>query len=147
LFLINTGVQHELTTTDYNTRASECSQALALLRKTLGLETMRQVMGLDHDALAAVLPPILLRRVLFVQREHQRVREAVSALEQKDWNRLGQLLYDSHAGLRDDYEVSCAELDFLVNYSDGADNILGARMMGGGFGGCTINLAFHPPNQ
>ena len=73
-------------------------------------------------------------------REIQRVNDAVSALETGDFEKLGHLMFETHKGLSEDYEVSCPETDFLVNAVRGNPNILGARMMGGGFGGCTLNL-------
>jgi galactokinase len=97
-------------------------------------------MDVDLQPHADILSPVLLKRLVFVQRENQRVLAAVTALREEDWDGMGTLLFESHDGLRDEYEVSCPELDFLVDYSRNTPEILGARMMGGGFGGCTINL-------
>jgi galactokinase len=72
---------------------------------------------------------------------------AVTSIQQRAWAALGELLYASHRGLRDEYEVSCRELDFLVDAVAGSAHVYGARMMGGGFGGCTINLAAQPPDE
>jgi galactokinase len=91
-----------------------------------------------------MLGPTLTKRLRFVVEENQRVLSAVLAIEQRDWAALGEYLQLSHIGLRDDYEVSCAELDFLTTAVAGFPEILGARMMGGGFGGCTINLSTIP---
>jgi galactokinase len=79
-------------------------------------------------------------RCLYVVQENKRVQMASEALENNDFQTLGELMYHSHAGLRDQYEVSCNELDFLVYTAEAIDGVVGARMMGGGFGGCTINL-------
>ncbi len=80
------------------------------------------------------------RRCRFVIEENNRVLRAVEALKKGDLSSLGTLMYASHEGLRHDYEVSCKELDFLVDFSRDYEQVLGARIMGGGFGGCSINL-------
>ncbi len=146
LFLINTGVRHTLTDTDYNTRAAECRRALEILRKEAGIKSLRQIMDIDLDDFERVLGTLLFQRLRFVKAENQRVLDAVSALRENDWHRLGGLLYESHMGLRDEYEVSCPELDFLVDLVLENNQVFGARMMGGGFGGCTINLAVTAPD-
>lgn len=147
ILLLNTHVKHKLTDTDYNTRARECRDALGLLREAAGIDTLREIMGMDLDAHAGLLGPELLKRVRFVQNENQRVLEARGALLHGEWDRLGALLYASHSGLRDDYAVSCPELDFLVSATVSEPSVLGARMMGGGFGGCTINLVRGTPSR
>jgi len=85
------------------------------------------------------LPDITYNRCKFVIQENNRVKLAKTAIKNKDWNRLGNLLFESHFGLKELYEVSCEELDFLVDLARN-NKVLGSRMMGGGFGGCTINL-------
>lgn len=144
LFLIDTRVQHRLTDSDYNTRASECRQALAILQSVRDIRSLREATYQDLRQHAALLGPVLTQRVDFVLRENARVLSVVECIRQHDYKQLGRLLYQSHAGLRDDYKVSCAELDFLVDAISASPDILGARMMGGGFGGCTINLATRP---
>ena len=146
LFLINTRVQHHLTETDYNTRAAECREAFDLLNKHVGIQSIRDIMDLDSAVLSKVLPPLLQQRLGFVRQENLRVENAVKAMDAQDWTQLGQLLSESHAGLRDAYAVSCPELDFLVDTVSRESFILGARMMGGGFGGCTINLSTQTPD-
>jgi galactokinase len=87
-----------------------------------------------------MMPDTIYRRCRHVVTEDQRVLDAANALQTQDLDRFGQLMYQSHASLRDDYEVSCAELDLLVDIASSIRGVDGARMMGGGFGGCTVNL-------
>lgn len=145
IFLIDTRVQHKLTESDYNTRAAECQRALELLHDAMGIQNLREITSGDVHVYSAVLGPILARRIGFVVEENARVLAAVRAIESHNWPKLGEYLFSSHVGLRDSYEVSCVELDFLVATIAQEAEILGARMMGGGFGGCTINLATFSP--
>ena len=82
----------------------------------------------------------LYKRALYILNENQRVIKSVEYLENNKLEKFGQLMYESHVGLKNDYEVSCKELDYLVEYTNKYDEILGSRMMGGGFGGCTLSL-------
>ncbi len=141
LVLFNTGVKHSLASTAYNTRRQECEEGVRLLR-TLEphVESLRDVteeMLLLHQR---QFDPLVFVRCLYVVQENQRVLAACDDLEQGDLRRFGQRMYSSHNGLRDMYEVSCAELDYLAAFTKTEESVLGARMMGGGFGGCTINL-------
>ncbi len=141
LVLFNTGVKHSLASTAYNTRRQECEEGVRLLR-TLEphVESLRDVteeMLLLHQR---QFDPLVFVRCLYVVQENQRVLAACDDLQNGDLKRFGQRMYGSHNGLRDMYEVSCAELDYLAAFTKTEDNVLGARMMGGGFGGCTINL-------
>ena len=86
------------------------------------------------------MPEKIYNRALYVTKENRRTLKAVKALKKNNLTRFGDLLYKSHRGLTDLFEVSCKELDFLVDYTKDLDHVIGARMMGGGFGGCTINL-------
>ncbi|HLF62505.1 MAG TPA: galactokinase [Saprospiraceae bacterium] len=147
LFLIDTRVRHKLTQSDYNTRAAESREAFGLLQGAMGIKSLRDISEKQLQAYASLLGTLLLQRITFVLKENVRVLSAVEKIMQRDWESLGQLLYASHAGLRDDYEVSCTELDFLVDAASYSTNILGTRMMGGGFGGCTINLSSRPPDE
>ena len=94
----------------------------------------------DLDTYSSLVIETQVKRVSFVLGEINRVQLASKALKNKDFHELGKLLYESHQGLQHLYEVSCEELDFMVNFSKGFEGLLGSRMMGGGFGGCTINL-------
>jgi galactokinase len=137
--LINTKVKHELIDSDYNQRAAECQQAVQIIKNTHpDVQSLRNVTG---DMLKSIpLPEILYRRVLFVLEENDRVHQMVLALQEKQPDLAGNLLQASHQGLRDQYEVSCEELDFLADYANQFQGVYGARMMGGGFGGCVIAL-------
>ena len=104
------------------------------------MNSLRAITKQMLDNCQAQLPKINYNRCLHVIEENNRVQQATQYLQQNLLKNLGQLMYDSHHSLQYLYEVSCKELDFLIDFSRGEDQILGARMMGGGFGGCTINL-------
>ena len=141
LLLCNTGVQHELANSEYNTRRSECEQGVAILQsKGETIESLRDVSLAMINTYRNHLDPIIFDRCYYVVKENARVLEACKALQNNDMMTLGALLYASHYGLQYEYQVSCPELDFLVKQTEGLPEVLGARMMGGGFGGCTINL-------
>ena len=133
-------VKHELATSAYNQRRWECEQAVELLKKKKpGLKALRDLSIADLHLLED-LPQPLLRRSRHVITENDRTLRAAEALASGDFLRLGELMQKSHQSLREDYEVSCRELDLLVELGDAQEAVLGGRMMGGGFGGCTVNL-------
>jgi galactokinase len=132
--VIDSGVSHEHATGDYATRRAECERATALL----GASALRDVT--DASAVAS-LPEPLARRARHVITENARVVEAASCMKSGDTRRLGQLLDASHASLRDDFEVSTADVDRLVAIAQRDEDVLGARMTGGGFGGAIVALA------
>jgi galactokinase len=137
--LVNTKVRHQLIDTDYNERADECQRAVAIMQHQYPeINSLRDV---TSSMLSSIhLPPTLARRVKFVLEENERVHNMVKALGNKDSRKAGQLLKASHKGLRNDYEVSCAELDHLADFANHFEGVHGARMMGGGFGGCVLCL-------
>ena len=141
IVLCNSGVKHSLASTAYNTRRQECERGVSVLQlhhpevKSLRDATLAQL-----EAHRDELDPVVFRRCVYVVQENTRVENACRHLEAGDLAAFGQEMYASHAGLRDDYEVSCPELDFLVETARPLPGVLGARMMGGGFGGCTLNL-------
>lgn len=140
LLLFNTKVQHQLADTAYNDRRASCERVLAAIQKEYPVvETLRDV---NQNLLknTSGLDPLDVQRVNFVLAENERVRKTTEALKQGRLRLVGNLLYESHQGLSKAYEVSCPELDVLVAFAKKEPAILGARMMGGGFGGCTINL-------
>ncbi|WP_299153712.1 galactokinase [uncultured Christiangramia sp.] len=141
LLLLNTRVSHNLTDSDYNSRREECEEAIRLIQlKNPEIKSLRDV---DFDLLESYrseLSEITYQRCLYVLQENERVQAAADALRNNDLQALGKLMYASHRGLQCQYEVSCQELDFLVNFAEEKEFIYGSRMMGGGFGGCTINL-------
>ncbi len=141
LLLINTKVSHELSGTAYNDRRASCERVVAVIRESdPAVNTLRDV---NQDMLEAhqhQLAPEDLRRARYILSENERVLAAEKALRAGDLKALGQLLLKSHEGLSKEYEVSCRELDLLVELALEHPSILGARMVGGGFGGCTLNL-------
>lgn len=141
VLLINTMVSHSLQNTEYNTRRAECEKAVDLLKEDHpGIDSLRDVSLHLLDNYKEKLGTVLSKRARYIIEENQRVLEAGEALKKDDFEAFGKLMYQSHQGLSHDYEVSCRELDFLVDFSLNFDSVLGSRMMGGGFGGCTINL-------
>ncbi len=141
LVVCDTGVKHELAATAYNQRRSEAEEALEILKGAYpGAEGYRNLTTEQVQRFKVQLGDVLYRRARHIVSENERVRAAVSALKAGDYELLGRLFSGSHASLRDDYEVSCEELDLLVELADSCDGVLGSRMTGGGFGGCTIGL-------
>jgi galactokinase len=137
----NSMVKHDLATSEYNRRRAECEEGVRRLATRLpGLQALRDV-GIDDFRLYAnSLPEIIRRRCNHVINENARALAAVEALERGDLFGFGKLMYASHESLRLDYEVSSRELDLLVAIASRLDGVFGARMTGGGFGGCTVNL-------
>jgi galactokinase len=134
-------VRHELASGEYNRRRADCEEGVKLLQPHLpGIRALRDVSVADLEAWKQVLPATVYRRCRHVVTENQRVLAAAKALQSGDADRFGQLMYRSHASLRDDYQVSCKELDLLVDLASSSSSVYGARMTGGGFGGCTVNL-------
>lgn len=141
LVVCDTQIKHELASSEYNRRRSECEQALGLLRTSLpAARTLCDLSTRDLRANSHHLDATLLRRARHVVSENERVRSAADAMLAGDAARVGALMFASHDSLRDDYEVSCAELDCLVDAARGAPGVFGSRMTGGGFGGCTVSL-------
>ena len=139
--LINTNVKHNLADTDYNIRRTQCDECVEILKKVYpDIRSLRDVPSDWHTNPDVILNPVLTKRVQHIISENQRVLKMAEAIRNKDVWQAGTLLYQSHQSLSLLYEVSCPELDFLVSWASGQSNIFGARMMGGGFGGCTINL-------
>ena len=137
LLLINSNVKHSLAESAYNERRKTCEKVASKLNvKSLRHATLQNLIsvknGLNDDE---------YQKALYVIQENQRVLNAYEAILENNMQKLGNLLYDSHNGLKNQYKVSCAELDFLVEKAKSSNAVIGARMMGGGFGGCTINIA------
>jgi galactokinase len=137
----NTMVHHQLATSAFNQRRRECEEAVARLSAAMNeVLALRDVSVEALDRHAALLPETLLRRARHVVGENARVIEAAAAFEARDFAAVGRLMNASHESLRDDYEVSCPELDLMVDLARRAPGVHGARMTGGGFGGCTVSL-------
>lgn len=139
--LCDTQVKHTLASSAYNQRRTECENGVTVLRKKYPkIKSLRDVCTLMLLNYEEAFDPIVFKRCMYVVRENKRVEEACDALSAGDLEIFGKLMYKSHDGLQYEYEVSCAELDLLVDITREMDDVVGARMMGGGFGGCTINL-------
>ena len=140
--LADTGVHHAHASGEYNARRRDSEQLQQRLRACLGEDrTLRDLTLAEADTFSAALPPLLARRLRHIVSENHRVLAAVEALERADLAALGALLSASHRSLRDDYEVSCAELDTMVQIASTLPGVYGARLHGGGFGGCALVLA------
>jgi galactokinase len=134
-------VKHSLATSEYNARRRECEAAVnhfAQIRP--GVRELRDITEVDLDRYGSDLSDVIYRRSRHVITENDRVCAAATALEKDDLVAFGQLMNGSHRSLRDDYEVSCKELDLMVELAQQVRGVYGARMTGGGFGGCTVNL-------
>lgn len=143
LLVSNTNVKHELAGDDsaYNTRHSECERAVEVLRSVLpGIKALRDVSVAQFEAHQDLLSDPIRKRARHVVTEDERVLESVSALKAGNVERFGELMNASHDSLRDDYEVSCRELDVMVDAARKVNGVLGSRMTGAGFGGCTVSL-------
>lgn len=139
--LLNTNVAHNLSTGEYNIRREQCEEGLQILATHFDIDKSFRNVTLDMLAhCKSELGPILYNRCLYVVEENKRVLRAVEALKQGELRTFGNLMNETHQGLSKKYEVSCPELDYLVELTQNEPQILGARMIGGGFGGCTLNL-------
>lgn len=141
LVLCNTLVSHSLASSEYNTRREECEAGVAILQQQHpSVQSLRDT-NLDQvQAAQSDMPAKVFDRCRYIVEENNRVLAAATVLQQGNLTEFGQLMYASHEGLQHLYEVSCPELDYLVDQTREDESVLGARMMGGGFGGCTINL-------
>lgn len=143
ILLCDTKVRRELASSEYNVRRKQCEEGVRILMQFD--PTIQSLRDVKHDFLEHrrnTLSGVVYNRCRFVLDENQRVLDACNNLLEGDIESFGKKMYESHYGLRDQYEVSCRELDVLVEATESLDNVLGSRMMGGGFGGCTINLVF-----
>ena len=141
LLLLDSHVKHTHLTSGYNDRRTEVESGLQILKQEFPqINSFRDCTAEQVEEVKEILGEIRYKRCHFVVREISRVLQAVDALDNDDFEKLGKLMYETHDGLSSDYEVSCDEIDFLVNAVRNEDAVLGARMMGGGFGGCSINL-------
>ncbi len=143
IVVCNSGIKRALAQSEYEIRLKQCREAVEQLRKAgLDVQSLRDVKLFDLVSRGKALDKILLKRASHVVTENQRVREAVKVLEQGDLEYFGRLMNASHESLRSDYEVSSKELDVLVELARKQPGVLGARMTGAGFGGCTVNLVW-----
>ena len=151
IVVIDTGVRHNLADTAYNERRQQCEDAVNVLREQIllhepvheqahAITQLRDITPAQFARYQESLSPLLRKRAGYVIAEDARVLQVVDLLRKGETHAAAAILWQGHAGLRDSYEVSCAELDALVDIAHSIPGVLGARMMGGGFGGCTINL-------
>ena len=141
LILFDSNVTHSLFTSEYNNRRIECNEGLSIIKENYPeIESFRDC-DVDHlTNLKSKMSDNVFRRSLYVIKEIKRVIQACAALDKGDIKTLGKLMFETHDGLSKDYEVSCAELDYLVDLAKAEEDVIGSRLMGGGFGGCTITL-------
>ena len=141
LILFDSNVTHSLFTSEYNNRRIECNEGLSIIKENYPeIESFRDC-DVDHlTSLKSKMSDNVFRRSLYVIKEIKRVIQACAALDKGDIKTLGELMFETHDGLSKDYEVSCAELDYLVDLAKAEEDVIGSRLMGGGFGGCTITL-------
>lgn len=141
IVITNSKVKHSLVDSKYNERREECATALKQLQEVVGIETLGD---LDEEtfekAKSSIKDPVCRQRAKHAVYENQRTIEAVEALKKNDIVRFGELMNQSHISLRDDYEVSCEEIDLLVDLAWKIPGVLGSRITGGGFGGCTVSI-------
>lgn len=141
LVTLNTMVKHALASNEYNARRAECEAGVRHLGKSLpNIRALRDVTMDELERFGRDMPETIYKRCRHVISENARVIEAAAALERRDLASLGRLMRASHASLRDDYEVSCSSLDIMVGIADRCEGVYGARMTGGGFGGCAISI-------
>ncbi len=139
--IVNSMIKHDLAAGEYNQRRAECEEAVRRLSGHLpGIRSLRDVELEEFDQWADALPEIIRRRANHVITENARTLAAVEALKLGNLAQFGKLMNASHESLREDYQVSCRELDLLVEIAGRCEGVYGARMTGGGFGGCTVNL-------
>ena len=141
LILFDSNVTHSLFTSEYNNRRIECNEGLSIIKENYPeIESFRDC-DLNHlTSLRAKMTDNVYKRSLYAVKEIKRVNQACVALDNGDIRTLGNLMFETHQGLSKDYEVSCAELDYLVDLAKAEEDVIGSRLMGGGFGGCTITL-------
>ncbi len=139
ILISNSNVKHSLTSGEYSKRRAEC----LIAAKILNVDTLRQASMVQLEESASNMDSIIFRRARHVIGEIERTQQAALAIKAGDWTTVGELMLASHNSLRDDYEVSCKELDVLVELMmelGGSEGVVGTRMTGGGFGGCTVSV-------
>ncbi|QRR03674.1 galactokinase [Dyadobacter sandarakinus] len=141
LVLCDTSVKHSLASSEYNTRRLECEKGVSVLQQYhADIQSLRDASPELVEEHKDELGDVVYRRCKFITEEIRRVQEACDMLVEGRMDDFGKKMYATHDGLQHEYEVSCPELDYLVDLTRNNPDVIGARMMGGGFGGCTINL-------
>ena len=136
LVLINTNVSHNLVDAEYNDRREVCEKVASLLQ----INALRDATKSDLNKVKSLISEDQYQKALYIIEENERVLKAAKYIEQNNIQGIGKLLYDAHDGAQYQFKISCKELDFLVEQTKHNSNVIGSRMMGGGFGGCTINI-------
>ena len=137
----DSGVKHSHASSGYNDRKAACDEVVEYFQKRRpGVSSLRDISSKELDQEKEGLGDFLYKRANYVLKENERVLKGSALLDQGDVRGFGELMYLSHQGMSQEYEISCPELDYLVEITKPLDFVLGARMMGGGFGGCSINL-------
>eukprot|EP00579_Thalassiosira_antarctica_P029509 CAMPEP_0202031896 /NCGR_PEP_ID=MMETSP0905-20130828/65251_1 /ASSEMBLY_ACC=CAM_ASM_000554 /TAXON_ID=420261 /ORGANISM="Thalassiosira antarctica, Strain CCMP982" /LENGTH=442 /DNA_ID=CAMNT_0048595745 /DNA_START=118 /DNA_END=1446 /DNA_ORIENTATION=- len=150
LVVANSNVTHDLGAGEYPIRVRQCKEATEILSKVNPrIQSLRDALMDDISAAesSAGLEGVLLQRARHVVSENKRTVETADALEKGDWKVVGQLMNDSHSSMKNDYEVSCDEIDVLVDLAQNFDGVYGSRLTGGGFGGCTVTLVKKESSQ
>ncbi len=141
LIITNSMIKHDLVNSAYNDRRKECERGLAMLQKMIDINSLGDLNNEQFERYKILISDeTILRRVRHAVSENRRTVHALTALKQNDIAEFGRLMNKSHLSLRDDYEVSCDEIDLLVRKAWELPGVLGSRMTGGGFGGCTVSL-------
>ena len=141
IVIINSKVKHSLVDSAYNERREQCAKALEQLQKVVDIKTLGDLDIETFEAnKSAISDEIVRKRAKHAVYENQRTIRAVEALKRNDVEQFGKLMNESHISLRDDYEVSCKEIDILVELAWETDGVIGSRITGGGFGGCTVSI-------
>jgi galactokinase len=141
LLIANSAVRHQHAGGEYNARREACEEGVRLLSRTLGpIKALRDVSTIELEAARPNLPDLIYRRCRHIVTENARVLEAERALEAGDFIACGQAMNLSHVSMRDDFEITCPEIDTLVGLAQTVEGVYGSRMTGGGFGGCTVSL-------
>ena len=141
IIITNSKVKHSLVDSAYNDRRRECAEALAELQSGLEIESLGDMTPEEYESHKSLIKdPVRLKRAKHAVYENQRTIDAVAALKDGNIERFGELMNESHVSLRDDYEVSCEEIDILVDLAWKTPGVIGSRITGGGFGGCTVSI-------
>ena len=141
IVLCNSNVSHNLADSEYNIRRKQCEEGVSLLQKYFPeVKSLRDVSLEQLNAHQSELSDVVYKRCKYVIEENERVMSMTKAMEAGEIDALGEILTIAQEGMRSEYEISCKEIDFMADFANNREDVVGARMMGGGFGGCTINL-------
>ena len=141
IVLCNSNVSHNLADSEYNIRRKQCEEGVSLLQKYFPeIKSLRDVSLEELNAHQSELSDVVYKRCKYVIEENERVMSMTKAMEAGEIDALGEILTIAQEGMRSGYEISCPEIDFMADFANNREDVVGARMMGGGFGGCTINL-------